>query len=345
MFECTIFYNLGEIINKMNQYLFLFVITLLTFNSCKLQNKQDKQQNIPTEVEKKIERPTFSSDSSFLYIEQQIAFGPRVPGTSAQKKCTQYLATKLASFGANVTIQETKLVVYNGKTVPCYNIIGSFQPEIKRRLLLFAHWDTRPFADRDEKNTKTNLGVDDGASGVGVLLEIARQIQQKKPAIGIDIIFFDVEDYGPPAHEEHLYPDGDYYALGTQYWCSNKHIPNYKAEYGILLDMVGAKNATFTYEGVSMQYAPSLMKEVWHIAQLLGHGSYFQKRNSPPITDDHYYVNTIAQIPSIDIIYRTFETKTGFAKHWHTQQDDISNIDKRTLQAVGETVLATIYNF
>jgi Zn-dependent M28 family amino/carboxypeptidase len=330
---------------KTKTLLILFSILCLFAQSCKTLNKEE-DSTAEIVQEKEIERPAFSSDSAFSYIEQQIKFGPRIPSTPAQKNCALYLSEKLKQFGAKTIIQETKLTIYNGKTVPCYNIIGTYNENAKNRIMLFAHWDTRPFADRDvEGNTKPNLGVDDGASGVAVLLEIARQLQIKKPEIGVDIMLFDVEDYGPPSSEEVQYLEGNYYALGTQYWCHNKHISNYKADFGILLDMVGAKNATFTYEGISMQYAASFMKDVWQNASHLGYGHYFQKRNTDPIVDDHYYVNTIANIPAIDIIYRTYETETGFAKHWHTQMDKLENIDKNTLQAVGETVLATIFNF
>ena len=138
---------------------------------------------------------------------------------------------------------------------------------------------------------------------------------------------------------------GDFYCLGTQYWCKNPHVPNYKAENGILLDMVGAKGATFTYEGVSMQYAPEFMKQVWRNADILGYGNFFLKQNSDQIIDDHYYINTMTKIPTIDIINRTYNTRSGFPAHWHTHEDDMNIIDKLTLQAVGETVLATIYDF
>ena len=320
--------------------LFLFPLCII---SCK---SVSKEGNTIETIEKNIEKPLFSADSTYRFIEEQIAFGPRIPNTPAQKKCADYLSNKLKQYGAEVIIQTTKLPIYNGQIVPCYNIIGSFNPTIKRRLLLCAHWDTRPFSDRADKNQNTpNLGVDDGASGVAVLIEIARQIQIKQPNLGIDIIFFDLEDYGPPASEETKYTGGDFYALGTQYWCKNPHIPNYSASNGILLDMVGAKNATFTYEGVSMQYAPDFMKQIWNNAASLGYGKYFVKRISNPIIDDHYYINTLTTTPTIDIIFRTFETESGFAKHWHTHDDTIDNIDKNTLQAVGETVLATIYNY
>lgn len=322
---------------------FIAFFVIFLFLACK---QQQNQTNNTENTATTIERPNFVSDSAFRFIEEQIAFGPRIPNTPAQKKCADYLENKLKVYGATVTVQTANLTIYNGQSVPCYNIIGAFKPELKRRLLLCAHWDTRPYADRSDANPqKANLGVDDGASGVGVLLEIARQLQLKQPEVGVDIAFFDVEDYGPPANEEGKYGSGDFYGLGTQFWCKQTHIPNYTASNGILLDMVGAKNATFTYEGISMQYAPDFMKQVWHNAHQLGYSNYFMKRVTSSIVDDHYYINKMTGIPTIDIIYRTFETESGFGKHWHTHDDTIDNIDKQTLKAVGETVLASIYNY
>ena len=327
------------------QKIFPFLLLLINIIIVSCKNKTIQQETI-SNTENKIERPAFSADSAYRFIEEQIIFGARIPNTPAQEKCAKYLENKLTQYGAEVVVQTTKLPVYNGQLVPCYNIIGTYNPAAKRRLLLCAHWDTRPFADRaDTEQSKPNLGVDDGASGVAVLIEIARQLQQKQPEIGVDIMLFDVEDYGPPAWEEGKYAGRDFYGLGTQYWCKNPHIPNYSASNGILLDMVGAKNATFTYEGISMQYAPDFMKQVWNNANLLGYSNYFIKRITNPIIDDHYYINTITSTPTIDIIYRTFETESGFAKHWHTHDDNIQNMDKNTLQAVGEVVLATVFGY
>jgi hypothetical protein len=211
--------------------------------------------------------------------------------------------------------------------------------------MICTHWDSRPFADQDDSATsKPIIAADDGASGSAILLEIARQLQQKNPEIGVDLIFLDVEDYGQPEYDLNQ-KQGDFYCLGTQYWCKNPHVPNYAAENGILLDMVGAKGATFTYEGVSLQFAPDFMKQVWRNAAILGYGNFFLKENSAQIIDDHYYINTLTKIPTIDIINRTYTTRSGFAAHWHTHEDNMNIIDKVTLQAVGETVLATIYNF
>lgn len=320
----------------------LFIIPILMASSCKTNTNHT---TTGTTTENKITKPAFSSDSAYLFTQQQLDFGARVPGTAAQQKCAAYFEQKLKNYGATVFMQKTNVVVYDGKSVPCINIIASYNPEVKRRLMICTHWDARPFADQDDSATaKPILAADDGASGSAILLEFARQLQQKNPEIGVDLIFLDVEDYGQPEYDLNQKP-GDFYCLGTQYWCKNPHVPNYKAENGILLDMVGAKGATFTYEGVSMQYAPEFMKQVWRNAETLGYSNFFLKEITDQIIDDHYYINTLTKIPTIDIISRTYSTRSGFAKHWHTHEDNMSIIDKLTLQAVGETVLATIYDF
>lgn len=321
----------------------LIFALIISFSACK-HNQENSQATENTE-ENKIIKPAFSSDSAYHFIQQQVDFGPRVPGTSAQQKCASYFEQKLNAYGAAVIVQKTKVVVYNGKSVPCINVIASYNPEVKRRLLICTHWDARPFADQDDSAVgKPILAADDGASGSAVLLEIARQLHQKNPEIGVDLVFLDVEDYGQPEYDFDQ-KQGDFYCLGTQYWCKNPHVPNYRAENGILLDMVGARGATFTYEGVSMQYASAFMKQVWKNAGALGYGSFFVKEMTDQIIDDHFYINQLMNIPTIDIINRTYQTRSGFPKHWHTHDDNMNIIDKNTLQAVGETVLATIYDF
>lgn len=320
----------------------IIFIPVLMASSCKTKKEDTTNETTTTAT---ITKPEFSSDSAYLFTQQQLDFGARVPGTSAQQKCAAYFEQKLRNYGASVVVQKTNVVVYNGKSLPCINVIASYNPTIKRRLLICTHWDSRPFADRDDSAVaKPILAADDGASGSAIMLEIARQLQKKNPEIGVDLVFLDVEDYGQPEYDLNQ-KQGDFYCLGTQYWCNNLHVPNYKAENGILLDMVGAKGATFTYEGVSMQYAPEFMKQVWRNADALGYSNFFLKQNTNQIIDDHYYINTMTKIPTIDIINRTYTTMTGFAAHWHTHEDNMNIIDKLTLEAVGETVLATIYDF
>ena len=224
------------------------------------------------------------------------------------------------------------------------NIIASFSPEKNNRVALFAHWDSRHIADHDTENQSSPiLGANDGGSGVGVLIELARQFSKKNPTIGVDIILFDAEDYGQP--ENSIYPlMQDSWCLGSQYWSKNPHKQNYFARYGILLDMVGAKDATFRHEQISFYYASSILQKVWRKANRLGFGKYFVFENAQQIVDDHLYVNQITGIPTIDIIEYDPATPSNFNKHWHTHKDDMNNIDKETLNAVGQTILDVIYH-
>ena len=212
-------------------------------------------------------------------------------------------------------------------------------------ILKFAHWDCRPYADYDEEKYHHTAidGANDGASGVGVLLEIARQIKKQSPAIGIDIAFFDAEDYGIPEFYQGNYK-ADTWCLGSQYWSRIPHVADYKARYGILLDMVGGKNATFYYERYSQRTANNVMKKIWNTAHKIGYGNMFIKENGGEVTDDHIYVNRYRQIPCVDIIHYDTNSNTGFNPTWHTIDDNMDNIDRATLQAVGQTVLQVIYN-
>lgn len=320
--------------------IFIFSILVLVLFGCGLRKKEQ------TENTKQLNVPTFNADSAYNYVQAQVNFGARVPNTEAHKKCAQYLSSKLKSFGATVTEQHALLTAFDGTKLESINIIGSFNPSAKERVLLFAHWDSRPWADNDPNpanHTKPVMGANDGASGVGVLLEIARQLNAQKANIGVDIIFFDAEDYGAPQSVAGNTEDS--WCLGTQYWCGNLHVPNYSAKFGILLDMVGAPNATFYKEQFSMQYASDIVNKVWSTAQSLGFSNYFKNDPIGAITDDHVYVNKLLGIPSLDIIhYRNEGQNSGFGHYWHTVNDTMDNIDKNTLHAVGTTVLHVVYN-
>ena len=303
--------------------------------SAKVESQPVKQQNVPA----------FDADSAWVFVENQVKFGPRVPNSEAHVACGNYLASELKRFGAQVYEQEATLTAYNGTQLKAKNIIGSYNPENSKRVLLFAHWDSRPYADHDKdpaNHKKPIDGADDGASGVGVLLEMARQFSIKSPAIGIDIIFFDAEDYGTPEFVKE-YKENTW-CLGAQFWAKNPHVKGYKADFGILLDMVGAKNASFFKEATSMRYAPQIVELVWSTARDLGYGKFFINAEGGAITDDHQYVILGRNIPCIDIIYTDPESDNGFGPHWHTQNDTMDNIDRETLKAVGQTVLQVVYN-
>ena len=318
----------------------LFLFLLLPFlGACgRTTLKTETTQHVAPQV------PQCSPDSAYAYVAEQVAFGPRVPNTPAHKECAHYLTTTLERMGATVLCQEADLTAFDGTILHATNIIGSFAPEKSRRVMLCAHWDTRPFSDAETDSTLWNTpldGANDGASGVGVLLELARHIAHMTLNVGVDIIFFDAEDYGTPEFYQGPQRQNTW-CLGSQYWAKHPHVPNYKAEYAILLDMVGAPDALFTYEYFSYQYGAHLLEKVWTTAHRLGYGRHFSTMKTYPITDDHYYVNTIARIPCIDIIHHNPHSSHGFGFFWHTQEDNLTNISPVTLAAVANTLLHTL---
>ena len=293
--------------------------------------------------------PAFNADSAYSFVKAQVDFGPRVPNSKEHRACGDYLAAKLKEYGAEVINQEAELVAYDGTRLNARNIIAQFQPEKKGRIMLCAHWDSRPWADSDPDASKHRtpiLGANDGASGVGVLMEIARALSTTPTELGIDIILFDAEDYGThnadddPARESMDHS----WALGSQYWSRRPHKSDYNARYGILLDLVGAPGSTFYKEGISVAYAGNLVDKIWKIAHKTGHAKYFINENGGYVTDDHYYVNEFLGLPCVDIINYDKESENGFGKYHHTIKDDMEWIDRESLRAVGETVLAVIYN-
>ncbi|MCL1850089.1 MAG: M28 family peptidase [Bacteroidetes bacterium] len=324
----------------MKKLLILFFMLFLFIISC-----NDSKQNKPVAKEEQVAIvfPNFDADSAFNFVKAQTDCGPRVPNTDAHKQCAQLLQNKLEQYCDKVLVQSFVTHTFDGTKINCKNIIGSFSPEEPKRILLASHWDSRPFADNDPNPANKDKPIDganDGASGVGILLEIARQLKEKNPQAGVDIIFFDAEDWGTRSGQNE---SGDWWCLGAQHWAKNPHIANYEATFGILLDMVGATNATFKQEYYSTYFASPIVRKVWGKAYQLGYKDYFVNTASNPITDDHVYVNRLAKIPMIDIIHQDNTTGTGFPSTWHTLQDNISNIDRHTLYVVGTTLLTVIY--
>lgn len=328
----------------LSKYIYL-VFGLLAFVACGSSSSKTAVETTQAEVSSTINVPTFNADSAYQFVKMQTDMGPRVPNTETHKKAAGVLAAELKRHGAEVQVQEFDALAYNRQLLKGYNIIGSYNPESSNRILLFAHWDTRPYADADpnKANHKTPIdGANDGASGVGVLLEMARQFGLQNPQVGVDIILFDLEDFGTPYFGTNTTGE-EAYCLGSQYWAKNPHERGYRARYGILLDMVGDKNAKFSKDLYSMRYAPSVVNKVWTTAQKLGYGNYFVNESGSFLTDDHIYVNQYG-IPAIDIIDYDNNRDKGFADSWHTQDDTIENIDPKTLNAVGQTLLEVIYS-
>ena len=276
---------------------------------------------------------TFDGNAALELTRQQCEFGPRVPETPAHAKCAEWLTSTLQASCDTVMAQTGKVETAQSGTIGIKNIIGIINPEAIQRLLLLAHWDTRPWADNDPdpaNHSKPVMGANDGASGVGVLLQLAHHLKQTGTTLGIDIVLVDAEDMGESDNEES-------WGLGTQYWAAHPHVAGYKPLFGILLDMVGSADATFSREYYSTQYAGGFVDLVWKNAA----GSHFINAQGGAVTDDHIFVNE-AGIPCIDIIDLRSNSDTGFCPEWHTVDDTIGHISAATLGEVGQTMLNVI---
>ena len=303
---------------------------------------------------KTLKVPAFNADSAYAYTARQVAFGPRVPNSKAHVACGNYLVAKLKSFGLRVQEQPFQAMTFDGTQISARNIIAQYQPTAARRVAIFAHWDTRPFADADKKHKNAPMdGASDGASAVATALEIARQLSLQPdslaPNVGVDIMLMDAEDWG---HEDGTQDDikdqlsetngNSSWCLGSQYWAKHVLPAGYKAEYGILLDMVGAKDGHFTREGTSLQNARSVVDKIWNTAAKIGYSDYFLFKDTPPILDDHVYTAR-GGVPTVDIYDHPAFGEEYFPPYHHTTADNMSIIDRKTLKAVGQTVLQVIY--
>jgi len=322
----------------------IFLLATIIFISCNKKSKQT-ENTLPIQTFT-TNAPVFNSDSAYTYIAAQVAFGPRVPNTPSHVKCGDFIIAQLKKHGWEVKVQSFQATSFDNKQLNARNIIASYNPKSTKRIMIASHWDSRPFADQDTKDQNLPIdGANDGGSGVGILIELARTVQNaaQKPNVGIDLVFFDVEDYGQPEFSP-LAQKPDSWCLGSQYWSKNTHVPNYSAYFGILLDMVGAPNAKFAMEGSSMYYAGDVMRKVWNTANTIGYSSFFIPTQVEQIIDDHVYVNTLAKIPMIDIIEYNANGDHFFGDYWHTHNDNMSVIDRNTLKAVGQTLLQVVYN-
>lgn len=326
--------------------------------------------------------PNFNADSAFAFTQAQCDFGPRAMNTDGHEKCLDWIVAKFKQYGCKLELQKADLKGYDGTILKSTNIIASYNPDATTRIMFCAHWDSRPWADNDPDTAnwrKPILAANDAASGVAVMLELARLLsqqqttgnnrqsttdkqqaisnkqqrttnkqqsttdnQQLSPDLGIDFVCFDAEDWGVPQWAD-VQDDGNSWALGSNYFASN--LPQgYAPRYGILLDMVGGQGARFHQEGLSKQYAPDIVKKVWRAARQAGYGSYFPKAEGGMVTDDHVPLNQIAKIPCIDVIpYYPDCIQSSFGPTWHTLDDNMDHIDKNTLKAVGQTMIQVIY--
>lgn len=330
------------------------VLCIILLTACNATKKTDN-----TETEGKAIEIEFNADSAYAFAAAQCDFGPRTMNSEAHEKCARWIADKFSSYGCIVELQQADLKGFDGTVLKSTNIIAHYNPESQQRILLCAHWDSRPWADNDpdEANHKTPvMAANDGASGVAVMLEVARLLCQEKvdstlnsdsspltPAIGIDFVCFDAEDWGVPSWSD-AEDDGSSWALGAQYWAT--HLPKgYKPDYGILLDMVGGEGAQFHKERMSQRYAPGIVTKVWKAAAVAGFSSFFPMSEGGYVNDDHVPVNEQGGIPTIDIIpYYPDCQASSFGPTWHTVNDTMEHLDKTTLKAVGQTLIQVIFS-
>ena len=306
--------------------------------------KHKQQQPTPNVVDyTQVTVPAFCADSAYSFTEAQLAFGNRIPGSKGWQQCADYLAAQMRRWCDTVILQDFTATLWDGSTVPGRNIIASLNPSAPQRVIVAAHWDSRQWADHDPDESRHHQpvpGANDGASGVATIMEMARIMSQMPPAVGVDFIFFDVEDQGQPEWSE-VYEDNSW-CKGSQHWGKNRHLPYYTAVYGVLFDMIGTPHPRFTKEQLSRHYAPSLLDKLWTAAAQLGYGSIFVNDNTDPILDDHLYVNQLTGIPMVDIVQNSPET--SFFTHWHTVSDDMASVNREALKTVATVTMAVIYS-
>lgn len=324
----------------MKSKIILFAACLLVLAGCK--HKQPERQPALSVDYTQVTVPAFCADSAYRYVAEQLAFGNRIPGSKAWQQCGEYLQNRMRCWCDTVVVQDFKATLWDDSRVPGRNIIASINPQADKRVMLAAHWDSRMWADHDPDDARWKQpvpGANDGASGAAVLMEMARVMSQMPPSVGVDFVFFDVEDQGIPEWSE-VYDDNTW-CKGSQYWAQNRHMPFYTAVYGVLFDMVGTSEPRFTKEQVSRYYAPGLTDKLWSVAAALGYGSVFVNQDTDPILDDHLYVNQIAGIPMVDIVQNS--SNISFFRHWHTTTDNLDVVSAETLRMVAMVTMKTIY--
>lgn len=336
----------------MKPYIVLAAVAL-ALGSCSARSGESPAEGAAEAADKQIAVPLFDADSAYSYVQTQVAMGPRVPSSAANRRCREWLVDRLDAFGADtVWVQNGAMPDMRGNTVRLANVFGRFNAGAKKRILLLAHYDTRPWADNDAdaaNHAKAIDGANDGASGVGVILELARNFKDALPEnVGVDVLFTDAEDSGISAEStdpaQAAAADLSW-CLGAQYFAANlPYSPTGLPRAAILLDMVGARDAVFRHEYFGMSSAPQLARLVWQAAAKAGHGGRFADETGGAVNDDHLPLIQ-AGIPAIDIIEIGHPETQSFHPSWHTMNDNMDIIDSSTLKAVGETVANFIYNF
>ncbi|MCX7907850.1 MAG: M28 family peptidase [Bacteroidetes bacterium] len=316
----------------MKRLAFIAFLGLLLATACQPGRRPKQHASSPDTLQV----PVFSADSAYAFLKAQLRFGPRVPNRSGHWAMQRWLRAELERLAGPERVSEQRFRAQGyGEVLELVNFQASVRPELPQRVLLCAHWDTRPRADRDPKRPEDPIpGADDGASGVAVLLELLRLFRDRPPPIGVDVVFFDGEDYGREG-------DLERYFLGSRHWSRTKP-PDYWPRYGILLDMVGARGAVFYQERYSLEAAPELVELIWSTAHALGYGARFPRAPGAYISDDHVMLIELARVPTVNIIHHSPDPNP-FPAYWHTHEDDLPVIDRDTLGMVGRVLVELLY--
>ncbi len=325
----------------MNKTLLGLTALFLLFASC----NDNKTETVPLDADTAT-AVSFNADSAMLHIVTQCNLGARTPGSEAHKQCGDYILAQFRLFGLETQEQTAPLKMWDGKTFQCRNLIAAYKPEATERVVLCTHYDSRPWCDQDKDANKHNqpvMAANDGASGVAVLLEVARLLGELNPVVGIDFVCFDLEDYGAPHDQTSAPSDGSDWCVGSRYWAQHPHRDGYAPQFGVLLDMVGGRGARFAREYFSMQHAAPVVARLWAAARTAGCKDFFLDQDGGGVTDDHLNLNA-AGIPTADII-PSGGSEGGFGPTWHTSQDTPENIDTATLHAVGQTLLQMLSDY
>ncbi|MCK6604043.1 MAG: M28 family peptidase [Ignavibacteriaceae bacterium] len=325
---------------KLKIYLLLTIPVLLLLSGCGEKNEEPVEKKVKYIVKDNPVIPKFHADSALALIRRQVDFGPRVPGSEAHRAARQYFVQFLREVTDTVIEQNFTYNGYDGEVLSLTNIISKINPDSAKRILLCAHWDTRPRSDMEKDSVlakKPIMGANDGASGVGVLLEVARVLSVNNPGYGVDIVLFDGEDYAKN-------DDFVMFCLGSKYFAANTDVKS-RYIFGVLLDLVGDKEAVFKKEGTSLNFAPEVVDLFWSTSGRLGLKRFSNERGKE-IYDDHVPLNQ-AGLKTINIIDADLvghQVTDERRKYWHTNNDTMENIGIETLDEVGRLLLNVIYS-
>lgn len=284
----------------------------------------------------------FDAAAAMAYTKQQVAFGPRVPGTPAAQKAGDWITSMMRQRADTVIEQRWTHRTVDGKELPLRNILARFNPKATNRILYLTHWDTRPTADEDPVlgNRHTPIpGANDGAAGVGLFVALGDALKKTPPNVGVDLLFVDGEDYGdfgPPL--------GDV-LLGSQYFADHLPSPDYHPMFGVLWDMIADKDLNILQEVNSVQKAPEVVSRVWEAAREMGYEKYFIPSVGQDVIDDHIPLlqKGFHVIDVIDIDYGPLNSLgIPSPSYHHTLQDTIDKISEHSFQVVGDVALKVI---